>query len=1081
MVQIIPQDLQPLALVPTVPVPVLTLLGKLVARQPRQSKEVTLAGGPPLGSVPPEGHSALPKSLPCPWLEVALRAELKAERRPTPEEAGEQILPKLIIGFGEAGQWVLTHIKNRLLDRMDVWPNNVKLLLIDFQDAGVDPRKRQIHFAGRSLDETEIILLRPQFRQVEAQIEPELRQREQRWTSSDRSHLYEEWHHRWWLGNRPEQYGRCGGRMAVFWDLQGREGGGELERRLREALDLFKESVSFEAFLVASAADERCSGMIWDVGHLLRVLPQACLPNAISLFLAFSPTARESNAHQIAAAVLRELNRLSYSRVTPHHYLKGVPSERSWLVSAGEEPPFDRCYLLGDKSGQECIDLSEAPPEYGLLALTADVITALLDRDLGTQFALESKNFWKQAHFTQQGKRRCVVSSMGAFTFKVPVRDLRRALEYRLLLDLLYGEGDVVDPAAGNSGSLHREEAIGVLQLQAPAGGIGATASLWHRPVQDDTRRWEEEVDNFLRGHDEVNLLRRQSLLAATADAWREGAWPQPPDPELWNHSAIAGAGIVMRSNLQQKLTILLNGEPDANDVVNDRSARFPDALAFLRTLRDVLETGVPPLPSARKWPLDETLLVTYDEFLADSVQMTMQAQEELEAWVGALAPDVALEESSTPSGHRLELVSLSLGSQDAAGPPTLRDLLTDGFRKVRRHLEEERQVLMRETFLEPEQLDLPFYLGSKRRHHIAQTMRQLVWRWEFGAEGSPSLRLMILGPQHMNITQDQWQACARSSQETALLVNDLLDLARAISRSMIEDVRLETLMREAVWPRHPNVAEALRGKLLTMIGMPRAGGQMETRRYAAAGSWPGGREWQPSWGPPPGSTAMGGAGGDRFSSTVLDVLKPIFLDSTDVWLRSVGEIQDVGSTWLAPYYPSPWWHVLPAEQVAAECEARHVGGLGNVAEQLFHPLFVSLLADEDLACGFGLGYLVGLVQRRGREQTYYWTPNGQPLEGRPGGLPPVLQAMQAFTVLVPWTAKDGEQLVGWQRRDVLNELDAQIGEEWKRLEADHESLDQLVETLHKERIAPLDDSHNVLERNLARFLTDLVMRYRPY
>jgi len=1028
---------------------------------------------------------------PFPWLNPALEAGLKADPQPCATEAANGLRPTLIIGFGEAGQWVLTHIKNTLLDRMEAWPANVRLLLVDFEDksGGRDPLKRQICFAGRSLNAEEMVIMRPRFSEIDGEIEHELRQLQSRWAPSDRSRLHENWHHRWWIGNRAGYYGRCGGRMAIFWDLQQREGGGELERKLQDALISFGDK-PVEAILVASGTDEACSGMIWDIGHLLRVLPGVHhYPSPISLFLTFLQTHDWDNGLQVAAAVLREMDRLSYAAVTPYHYLKGTPSERFWLVSPGEKQPFDCCYLLADKSGQRSIDLSDTAPEYGLFPLAADAVVTLMDSRLGRHFADQWRNVWRHAHDKQRDNHRCMVSSMGSFTFKLPMRDLRRAIEYRLLLDLLFGEGITACLEASADDSSGSEEEVGLLKLQSQQGFLRTTASVWRRPPKEGTStHWEQEVEEFLRGQAEPPLLHGHPLLRAMAEAWKSSTWPDSPDPQIWNEAAIAGAKQVFRQNLQQKLNLLLNGVPNTRDVLLAKTARFPETLDFLATLRKALETGIPPLPKPHIRALNRSLRERYYDLSTVCVRMAAQAEEELNSWVECLARGVALESAAQPATQQLQLISLSdAGAEgpEAMQPDTLREILHVGLEIARRHLDEERKVAMRHTFLKPEELELPFYREHITRSLKEQTIQQILWRWEFAPDGQPSLWLMALGPKHMGMTPEGWQQHARSRQQMAELADDLLDLAQALSRQVIETLDFKDKMHRASWPMQPNVQEALNRQGLVMLGVSGQDSAVAPFRYGAAVSWPGGNQWQADWGKAPEEPIVNqGPGGDPYSSTILEALPPVYVDNTDLWQRSVGLLQDESLSMAPPYSPAARWHVLPPEQVAAEYEAKRYSGVGSVAKVLFHPLFVRLLEDEDLARYFALGYLSGLLDQL-KEQDYYWLKRGRKgrlkLKGRMNYIPQLVQAMEAFTILVPWTREDGEQLVGWRRQELLKKLSREISERWQQMKQDHGSLDEMVDALRQERIAPLMRSHDRLERDLAAFLEAVLMEYQPY
>ncbi len=1013
-----------------------------------------------------------------PWLDSALETGLTADVPIQPQEAARGLRSSLIVGLGEAGQWVLTHTKNNLLDRTAAWPSNVRLVLIDFQDANRDPRKRPIRFAGRSLDDGEMIILRPRFREIDDEIDGELRQIQSRWVASERSRLQENWHHRWWVGNRAGRYGRSGGRMAMFWDLQRREGGGELERRLRQALDALRDQGPLEAILVASLTDEACSGMIWDVGHLLRVLPQAQLPGMISLLLLFCPGRSEANAYQVTAAALREMSRLSYpGLVTPYHYLKGVPSDRHWLTAATDKPPFDRCYLLGDKGGGGHIDLSGIPGEWGLWPLAADVITALLDQGLGAQFDREKRNHWQRAHDERQSRQQAVVSSLGGFTFRLPASDLRRALEYRLLMEVWFGEGGEACAEGSSAEPAQSPAPVGLVRLQRERQYLQTTVSVWRRPQSDRASvDGEQEIEDFLRGQAHSPMLVSQPLWIAMVEAWRRKNWPGFPDPGLWHGAVLVGAVEAFRNNLERKLNLLLNGAPDAQDVVEAKSARFPDALGFLRRLRDVLDMGIPPLPGA--WRLERHVRDGYHRLLFTAGQMIDRARDELESWARCLVPDLDLSAASASAPGGLRLSSLDIGESGNVRL-TLHEILIDGLSQVRQHLHEERQVAMRETFLE-QSLDRPFYHSYVRRQHLEQAMRQLVWRWEITSEHVPLLRMMVLGPRHMHLAPEQLLDYGRSYQQVTDLADDLLDLARCISRGVVEGIRLEDQMQEAVWPSRPNVAEALSAGLLSMLGI-RGDGQVEVDRYGAATCWPGGGGWQDRWGKAPGTMVNQGPGGDPFSAALVEAIQWAWLENSDVWLRSVGEERESKATMFIPYSPNARWHVLPAEQAATECEGRLFGARTGRAGML-HPLFVRLLEDEDLARYFALGYLGGLVEWRETEGTYYWLPEQVPLKGMGAYDSPLLQAAEAWAVLVPWTPGAGEQLAGWRRREVLDRLDTLIRDRWRQLVEQHGSLERAREAVRQERIAPLrSEGKSRLERDLAVFLDDVLTQYMLY
>lgn len=325
--------------------------------------------------------------------------------------------PVLFVGLGDAGKAVLTLLADYLRARWgEPWPHHVRLLHI-----GVSGQSE----AGEHRSDVG-------FPSVVLYLDADRRKKLSVQQVAPRLGRFDE--------GRLRAPGRALGPIAVLADLAE----GKVRSRLWSALNsAVGDLKDLSVYVVSDAFSDQASGMIADIGHLLRQVARRQI-GWVALCLAtqhaqwrddLSATRRGERTF----ATLRELQRLERAPVrftyAPH---LGQPE----LDAKSEVPLFDEIFLF-DGRGEERTDgyrhdLSHLSAEDGLLPAVAGCLIALLDRYISQGFYQDVKDQLTLPMRRGQLALENRVGAMGSFALRLPVEEMRRVVECRIVHKCLF-------------------------------------------------------------------------------------------------------------------------------------------------------------------------------------------------------------------------------------------------------------------------------------------------------------------------------------------------------------------------------------------------------------------------------------------------------------------------------------------------------------------------------------------------------------------------------------------------------------------------------------------------------------------
>lgn len=380
--------------------------------------------------------------------------------------------PALVIGLGGTGRWVLTHLKRNLLDAgAGKTRDHVRLLALDTA-AGeyVGGAERRVSFANTQLDPSETLVVTEEnlsdlirsVAQADRGQYPELEQwfpagdYDQRLSPAQRDLA------RGTNGRRPM------GRIAVFRNLKDGLDESSLWEQLTESLGKIKKAAlernakyqRVRIVVVASLAGGFGSGSVIDVAYLAR---RACQEQElkfedaeVSLFLVGNaPFDAQIDylgdtplTHINTRAALREIERFLLSRNRPFkiEYKRGEANE---VLQGQARNILDDCWFLDGDRAYHSLTTRATPPERAIFPMIADALTVLLDtqaQSAGAALGALRQQVAGRTQTLQAQLGQGVFSSFGAFTYRLPMRDLVAFLQARfarqLLALLLFGDQD---------------------------------------------------------------------------------------------------------------------------------------------------------------------------------------------------------------------------------------------------------------------------------------------------------------------------------------------------------------------------------------------------------------------------------------------------------------------------------------------------------------------------------------------------------------------------------------------------------------------------------------------------------------
>jgi hypothetical protein len=478
--------------------------------------------------------------------------------------------PTLVIGLGETGSGVLSQVKENLLERhLGQFPQDLHLLFIE--------SSKILERGSSFLEAQEIINYRSDKDNLDY---PSLSKRP-----------YFEWLRE--AGNQPSL--RAVERAKFFLSLQSREQS-IVYQTLQKSVTAFR-SVP-QVFLIANL-DEPESSPLWDIAFLLRHKVAegfGIQMNSARLTAILAVNTGNSFSFDTSTdtfATIRELNRFLYNGFTRFIY------PASELTGIADTALIDLCFLVDRKSSQKTSgDYYPADESGEMVRAISESLTILASPDNAIHQALQNSS--EKSSNARDKYQQAFVSGIGVATFKLPVDDLRRAVELRLLRTLFFG-GDSGQPAEGI--------------LPAPWASS-------KKPVPDDEIS-QKKAANFLR----FELAGMHPIFAPISDILLLGK-----SGELGNLPV--NLDDLFISKMTEWITRELNGSESL--AFAGRSNSFPLVISYISALQRLLEQAQFTLRRAEKSRLsfEQSLNFHIDNWLA----IVKQADSELTDWSHMLA-----------------------------------------------------------------------------------------------------------------------------------------------------------------------------------------------------------------------------------------------------------------------------------------------------------------------------------------------------------------------------------------------------------------------------------------------------------
>jgi hypothetical protein len=358
--------------------------------------------------------------------------------------------PSIVIGLGGTGQWVLTYLKKNLIDTYGKVPPTVELLAFDTTSPMVGSEKKAgsglenfPQVGSVQLDNEEFVYLGGNIRRICEEIRDE----------GKHNHIGSWFQAKQYLAafdddayeiSKGAGQRRPFGRMAVFYDLATDSPKiiGKLTQAINDVMTANQRQQPIEFYIVTSVVGGTGSGMFIDMAHIARKMAErAGVAFAIRGFIVlpntFDPVIKVSNIEPNAFAAMRELDRfmLVFDRDYPIYYSEDQREPLSVYHSIYRSKLFDSCYFID--AHRPNFPLTEAPPTKGVFPAIAESITVLLDPSAGDTFFQHFKNISNEVSRAQTETGKAIYSSLGAYTYILPVEDIIERNTYKAAIQLL--------------------------------------------------------------------------------------------------------------------------------------------------------------------------------------------------------------------------------------------------------------------------------------------------------------------------------------------------------------------------------------------------------------------------------------------------------------------------------------------------------------------------------------------------------------------------------------------------------------------------------------------------------------------
>lgn len=531
---------------------------------------------PPLKIIPPEKVKVGFKGAPAPIKDKLITNPVIWEARPA-----------LIIGLGETGRWVLTHLKKNLCDAGggEISPD-IRLLALDFGQASEEIALGEVH-----LEPHELVLIDDNLNRFLAN---EL---------DTNDPVYRYWVDRQSLGDLGREAldlstGRVRGnrvlaRLGLLHHLQQADQQADrshfwprLKAAIRACLD---DKRRLRVMIVGDTMGDISSAGLVDVALMVQraVERQQLAEGSVThLFLINAPVSSDRETYRRqqlnAAATMREIERhqLAGSRPFQVHY--GL-SELDGLVAT---PPFDQINLYDRQT------LPDAPLVSGLYPMVADIMTLELDS------ASRKENFvnWQDA---THGALRDVQRTTGQLhlltqrmkEYRLPFFDIAHEMARRWRFEVVYrfimGETGTIDKQTGPtylslSPELKGDHLLRLSRIEGQETPDDFVRALFFGELDLGRRNKNDEADRFIRhlmgGGGEENLSERDLKRLAH---------------EVRRNGTLESMGGIYIRRMEGIVLWILNGDENLSDdqMIVGRGGKMGFTLAFLEHLQAYLET----------------------------------------------------------------------------------------------------------------------------------------------------------------------------------------------------------------------------------------------------------------------------------------------------------------------------------------------------------------------------------------------------------------------------------------------------------------------------------------------------------
>ncbi len=579
------------------------------------------------GSWQPLPEPSLPSSLPV--VEAQTIAQLK---------------PTLVIGLGEMGQDAIGALRTTLIEAFGETPSQVRWLTILPAQLSASPDVA-IMFLPLNPEVARKAIQPDVSPEIQTLLSPEARAELETWLLDNAMTPMPP----------PRSSERIMGRLAVLVHYS------ELKDRLQSELKALG-SATPTIYLIGSLAEGYASGALLDVAQIVRLQAQKLdlsdyafhglmmLPDAHKGIASYSGD--QDYLQQAAFAAWREMDR--FQSVFDRAFKPGGQAQRKSKL-------FDRCYLFSPNRS-ESSDLTGRSTTETLYPSTADLIIALADSDFRPAWETTAQGVDDRASRQQQQDGNTIYSSLGSFTYVLPVEDLVQLAALRLARELvatqltgglpdarrvaidLLAQPLSSDPASGTAlmQDVVQRADLPVEQAQEQMRNMGSGMTALLSPISDneaqqktitvlhdltsdyvvrsvrtsaesgaeeygaDTQRFVNEIEQACKQNELLDsylqaCLAKQATIFQRLVGERLSDILNPPDNN-------AGSGLMAGRDLLQALeAILVHYRQAIDGVAKDISQESKDAHRQFDTLREALQSASNSI--VRRPRLDRLLL----------------------------------------------------------------------------------------------------------------------------------------------------------------------------------------------------------------------------------------------------------------------------------------------------------------------------------------------------------------------------------------------------------------------------------------------------------------------------------------